>query len=166
MKERGYTLIELTVVIMLIGLMLGLSIPRFRSLLLTDSLKSSTLRIIGLVKELRSDAIRENRIYYLHFNMGSNLIWVGFEGMTQEESELAHKRAFQLSQDVKIIDVWRMGKGKKVDGEATIRITCKGYLEQSIIHLGADDGREFSLILQPFLGNIKSYDRYIDNEDI
>lgn len=166
MKERGYTLIELTVVIMLIGLMLGLSIPRFRSLLLTDSLKSSTLRIIGLVKELRNDAIRENRIYHLHLNMGSNLIWVGFEGMTQEESELAHKRAFQLSQDVKIIDVWRMGKGKKVDGEATIRITYKGYLEQSIIHLGAEDGREFSLILQPFLGNIKTYDRYIDNEGV
>jgi len=165
-KERGYTLIELAVVIMLIGLMLGVSIPRFRSFLLTDSLKSSTLRIIGLVKELRSDAVRENRIYDLHFDMGSNLIWVGFEGMTQEESELAHKRAFQLSQDVKIIDVWRMGKGKKVDGDATIRITYKGYLEQSIIHLGADDGREFSLILQPFLGSIKSYDRYIDNKDI
>jgi len=165
-KERGYTLIELAVVIMLIGLMLGVSIPRFRSFLLTDSLKSSTLRIIGLVKELRSDAVRENRIYDLHFDMGSNLIWVGFEGMTQEESELAHKRAFQLSQDVKIIDVWRMGKGKKVDGDATIRITYKGYLEQSIIHLGADDGREFSLILQPFLGSIKSYDRYTDNKDI
>jgi len=165
-KQQGYTLIELTLVIMLVGLMMGLSVPRIRSLLITDNLKSSTLRIIGLVKELRNDAIRENRIYHLHLNMGSNLIWVGFEGMTQEESELAHKRAFQLSQDVKIIDVWRMGKGKKVDGEATIRITYKGYLEQSIIHLGAEDGREFSLILQPFLGNIKTYDRYIDNEGV
>ena len=166
MKQQGYTLIELTLVIMLVGLMMGLSVPNIRSLLIADNLKSSTLRIIGLIIELRSDAVRENRVYFLHMNMGSNLIWVGFEGMSQEESELARKNAFQLSQDVNIVDVWRMDKGKAVDGEAIVRISRKGYLEYSIIHLEDDDGREFSIVLQPFLGNIKSYDRYVENEDI
>jgi prepilin-type N-terminal cleavage/methylation domain-containing protein len=165
-KQQGYTLIELTLVIMLVGLMMGLSVPRIRSLLITDNLKSSTLRIIGLINELRNDAVRENKVYFLHVNMGSNLIWVGFEGMSQEESELARKNAFQLSQDVSIVDVWRMDKDKKVDGEAIVRISCKGYLEYSIIHLEDDDGREFSIVLQPFLGNIKSYDRYVENRDI
>lgn len=166
MKQQGYTLIELTLVIMLVGLMMGLSVPKIRSLLIADNLKSSTLRIIGLINELRSDAVRENRLYFLHVNMGSNLIWVGFEGMSQEESELAQKNAFSLSQDVNIVDVWRMDKGKEVDGEVIVRISRKGYLEYSIIHLEDDDGREFSIVLQPFLGNIKSYDRYVENEDI
>lgn len=151
---------------MLIGLMLGLSVPRVRSLLVTDDLKSSTLRIIGLIHELRSDAVREHRVYFVHFDMGSNLIWVGFEGMSQEESELAHKNAFQLSQDVNIVDVWRKDKGKKMDGEATVKVSYKGYLEYSIIHLEDDEGREFSIVLQPFLANIKSYDRYVENEEI
>jgi len=31
-----------------------------------------------------------------------------------------------------------------------------------VIHLGAEDGREFTLLLNPFLAKIKSYDKYVD----
>jgi hypothetical protein len=31
-----------------------------------------------------------------------------------------------------------------------------------VIHLGAEDGREFTLVLNPFLGTIKVYDKYVD----
>jgi len=37
-------------------------------------------------------------------------------------------------------------------------------VEYTAIHLGAEDGREFTLILSPFLGTIKSYDTYVDIE--
>ena len=60
------------------------------------------------------------------------------------------------------MDVWFKGKGKKVDGDISIRFSKKGYVEQTVIHLGAEDGREFSLVLSPFLGTIKIYDKYVD----
>jgi hypothetical protein len=31
-----------------------------------------------------------------------------------------------------------------------------------VIHLGADDGREYTLELSPFLGTVKFYEKYID----
>jgi len=161
-KRQGFTLIELTVVVFLIGVMLAVSIPRFRYSIITDNLKSSTRRIIGLLTSLRNEAIRDQKNYLLHFDIESNQLWIAFEGITKEEREMAQERALQLPEDVRIIDVWKKGKGKMVDGEVNIRFSKKGYVEQTVIHLGADDGREFTLLLNPFLAKIKSYDKYVD----
>jgi len=146
----------------LIGVMLAVSIPRFRYSLITDNLKSTTRRIVGLIIGLRNEAIREQKTYLLHFDIGSNQLWIDFDGITKEEREMAQEKAFQLPVDVRIIDVWKKGKGKRVDGEGSIRFSKKGYVEQTMIHLGAEDGREFTLLLNPFLAKIKSYDKYVD----
>lgn len=159
---KGYTLIELAVVVVLIGLFLGLSIPRFKYAAVTDDLKTTTRRIVGLVKGIRNEAIREQQVYIFHLDLESNRLWIEPAGIGEEERALAQERAFKLPPDVRIMDVWFKGKGKKVDGEVAIRFSKKGYIEQTVIHLGAEDGREFSLVLNPFLGTIKIYDKYVD----
>ena len=163
-NKKGYTLIELTVVIVLIGMMLAVGIPRFRYSLLTDNLKSVTRRMIGVVKELRNDAVRERKAYFLYLDLASNKVWVESQGMGREERELTRQRAFALPEDIRIMDVWRKDQGKQVDGEVAIRFTKKGYVEHTAIHLGEENGREFTLILSPFLGTIKSHDTYVDIE--
>jgi hypothetical protein len=47
-------------------------------------------------------------------------------------------------------------------GDAVIRFTKQGYAQQVVIHLGTNDGRAYSLVLSPFLGTIKTYDRYVE----
>jgi prepilin-type N-terminal cleavage/methylation domain-containing protein len=143
-SEKGYTLIELAVVVVLISLFLALSIPRFQYAMVTDDLKTTTRKIIGLVNGLRNEAIREQKSYVFQ--------------------ALAREGAFKFPQGVRILDIWRRGKGKKVDGEAAIRFSKKGYVEQTVIHLGSEDGREFTLELSPFLGTIKMYSKYVDIE--
>jgi len=159
---KGFTLIELTVVVFLIGVMLAVSIPRFRYSLITDNLKSTTRRMVGLIKGLRNEAIREQKTYLLHFDIESNQLWIDFDDIAREEREMAQERAFHLPSNVQIMDIWTKGKGKRVDGEVAIRFSKKGYVEQTVIHLGAEDGREFTLLLNPFLAEIKSYDTYVD----
>jgi len=161
---KGYTLIELTVVVALIGMMLAVSVPRFRYSLITDNLKSVTRRMIGVVKEIRDDAVREQKAYFLYLDLESNKLWVEYPGMGQEEREAIRERAFTFPEDVRIMDVWGQERGKQADGETAIRFTKKGYVEYTAIHLGAEDGRVFTLILSPFLGKIKSYDTYVDIE--
>lgn len=159
---KGYTLIELAVVVILIGLFLGLGIPRFQYAIVTDDLKAATRRIVGVVKGLRNEAIREQKIYIFYLDLEANRLWVELAGMEEEERALAQERAFQFPQSVRILDVWCRGKGKKENGEVAIQFSKKGYVEQTVIHLGAEDGREVSLVLSPFLGTIKIYDKYVD----
>jgi len=163
---KGYTFIELTVVICLIGLILVLTVPKFRYAILTDDLRTTVRQMVGTIRSLRNEAIREHKRYLLHFDLESNRFWIESAGMPDEKQAEAYKKASQLPQGVRILDIWRRGKGKKVAGETAICFNKKGYIEQTAIHLGAEDGRQFTLILSPFLGTIKIYDKYVDIEAV
>ena len=164
MHKRGYTFIELTVVLFLIGLMFTLAVPRFRYALLTDNLKNVTRKMAGIIKGLRSEAIREHEAFILHFGLDSDIYWIESASMTEEERMLAREQAFSLPGDVRIMDVWFKEKGKIIAGETAIRFNKRGYVQQSVIHLGSEDGREFTLILSPFLSKIKVIEKYVDFE--
>jgi general secretion pathway protein H len=165
-KEGGYTFIELTVVIMLIGLTLALTLPRFRYSLLTDDLRSTVRHMVGTIRSLKNEAVREHKIYMLHFDLELNRFWIESAEATLEEQSEAHDKAFQLPGGVRILDVWRKGTGKEVAGETAIRFTEKGYIEPSAIHIGAEDGRQFTLIVSPFLGSVKVLEKYVDFVDL
>lgn len=164
MGKKGFTLIELIVVVVLIGIMLTLTIPRFRYSLTTNDLNYTTRRLIGLVKGLRDRAVRENKDYSFHIDFNANRFWAGFEAMTQEEQALADEKAFVAPTSVRILDVWSKSRGKQAMDSAVVRFSRKGYVEQTMIHLEAADGSQASLLLTPFLGRIKAYDRYVDVE--
>ncbi len=160
-NKSGYTLIELIVVIILLGLMFGLVVPKFRQAVLSDSLDATSLRIIGLVEDLRERAISEQISYVLHFDIRGRELWAFASNATAEEQETARKRAYRLPVDVIIEDIWSWSRGKIYD-DATIQFSKKGYIEQSMIHLQSEDGRQLSLELTPFLGSIKIHDGYVD----
>ena len=161
LNRRGYTLLELIVVIVLLGLIFGLTVPKFRQALLSDSLDATSLRMIGLVQNLREQAIRGQEPYSLHIDIRSNKVWSFPSSASEEEQVKARERAYTLPPDVQIQDIWSSNGGKLYD-EAVIRFSKKGYVEQSVIHLKSEDGRELSLELYPFLGSIKIHEGYVD----
>ena len=165
-ENKGFTLIELTVVVVLIGIILTLTVPRFQTAIVTDDLKATTRKMVGMIKGLRDEAIREQRVYFLHFDLESNRFWIDSTGMTEEERARAAEKAYTLPGRVQVLDIWSSSKGKKMTGQTAIRFSKKGYVQPSAIHLGADDGRKFTLVLSPFLGRVEVYDRYIEFEEI
>jgi len=154
-NSKGYTFIELTVVILLVGLMLALTIPRFRDAILMDTLKSTSRKLAGIVKNLRGRAFREHKNFILHFDLESNRFWIDSTDMTEKERGLAHEKASSLPKDVHILGIKLGPEGKNADKDTTIRFDKKGYVQQSIISLGSEDGRELSIVLSPFLPRVK-----------
>lgn len=164
--SKGYTFVELTVVIVLIGLMLAIAFPRFRSALLTDNLKGSARRMIGMIRSLRDDAMRNQKVYDLRFDLDANRFWIDSPDMTEEEKMSVREKASPFPSDVHILDVWFREEGKKVAGDVGIRFNKKGYVQPSVIHMGSDDGRKFTLILSPFLRRIEVLEDYVEFEGI
>lgn len=164
--KKGYTFIEITVVVLLIGLMMALTLPRFRYAMLTDNLKTATRRLVGTIKTIRNEAVREQQGFVLYFDLESNRFWPESSGMTEEERLISQERASSLPGGVRILDIWLKGKGKKVAGDAAIRFNKKGYVQQSVIHLESEDGRQFTLVLSPFLGRVRILERYVEFEDV
>jgi general secretion pathway protein H len=165
-ESNGYTLIELTVVIILIGIILSVTLPRIQDSILTDNFKGTTRRMINLINQLRNDAIRENKDFSLHLDLESNQYWVESPDMSDEVRAEAHAKASVIPEGVRMVDIWLQGSGKKMMGEADIWFSRKGYIQPSVIHLRSEDDREFTLILKPFLGKVEILDRYVEFEDI
>jgi len=165
LQEKGYTLIELMVVIVLLGLIFTIATPKIRDALFRDELKDATRQMVGMISRLRDEAIRENKDYMLHFDLESNRFWFDSPTMTEEERARIASEASPLPGQVHITDVWISGTGKIMLGEVRIRINKKGYIQQSAIHLGTEDNREFTLLLSPFLRRVEIYDKYMEFEE-
>jgi general secretion pathway protein H len=163
---KGFTFIELTVVLVLIGLVFTITMPRFRDQILSDTLKSTTRKMMYKIMDLRNEAISEHKAYFLVFDLESNRYWVEYEDITPEDLAHARENADAFPEGVRVLDIWFKGKGKEMTGETTIKFTRQGYVQQSVIHLGSEDGRKFTLVLSPFLGRVKVLEDYIEFEDI
>lgn len=162
LDKKGYTLVELIVVVLLIGLVLTLAVPRLRNALLTDNLKGTARKMIGIINNLRNEAIREQRDYFLHLDLDANRFWVSYGSMTDEERAVASEEGSSLPPDIRIHDLWIKGEGKMVEGVTRIMFARRGYTQKSAIHLSSEDGRELTLVLSPFLGKVKVINKYVD----
>jgi len=161
MTNRGYTLIELSVVVLLIGMMLLIAVPRVRDAVLADDLKTATRRLVGASRELKNEAIREQVDYLLHLDLAHPGFWVYSADTTPEKLAEIRKKASPFAEGVKITDFIRPGEEKQTEGDAEIRFHRQGYVDPAVIHLKKDD-REFTVVFQPFLDTVTVYEQYVD----
>ena len=162
--EKGFTLIELGVVVFLIGLMLLIAVPRVRDTMLGGGLEAVTNHLAGTTRELRSDAVRNQIDYIIHLDLDNDLIWTYSVDMTPETRAEMKKRAFKLPEEVKITDICFSEEEKITNGEVTIRFSRKNYTQPAVIHLAEKD-RRFTLVFEPFLNAVRTYDKYVDFQD-
>ena len=167
MTDRGYTLIELSVVVLLIGMMLLIAVPRVRDTLLNDDLKATTRRLVGVSRELRNEAVREQVDFILTLDFNQPGFWSYSADTTAEKRSEIRKKAIRFPEGIRISGVRHPEEVRKTEGEASIRFFRKGYTEPTVIHLVKDD-RTFTLVFNPFLPAVSVYEKYVDfifNED-
>ncbi len=165
MNNKGYTLIELSVVVFLIGLMLFIAAPRVRDAFLDDSLKASARKITGTAQELRTDAVREQVDYILHLDLSRGSFWTYSADAAPEKKDERKKGAYRFREGVRIVDAYQVGREKKSDGEMTVRFFKQGYAQPYVIHLAKDE-RNYTLVINPFLSAVTIHENYIDEIDI
>jgi len=159
-NSRGFTLIELCVVILLMGTMLFIAAPRIHDSIFEDSLHSAMKYIMGKSRELRADAVRDNVDYVMHFDIDKNLLWYETSDMSAEKRDEMKRKSFRLPESVKILEVSIIGGSRRSEGDATVRFFRRGYTQPAMLYLSQNE-RIFTLVLNPFSGMAKTYDKLI-----
>ena len=163
--SRGFTLLELMIVMVIIAVLTSFVIPSLRTSLFSDQLKSSARKVIGLVSEASQEAVRNQAIHYLHFDLEQNQIVLRSEKSGSESEEEGKTLSLKLPDSVRVVDVTSVNGGKRAQGETELRFSKQGYVDKTLIHLRSDDGRDMTVMLSPFLAVTRVFDSYVDLED-
>ncbi|MCX5850035.1 MAG: prepilin-type N-terminal cleavage/methylation domain-containing protein [Deltaproteobacteria bacterium] len=161
LNKRGFTLVELLLVIVLIGVVLVLAVPSTRDVLTGDNLKKASRQFIGLERKLRADAVRDQIDYILCMNLPSSTYWVFASDMTPEKQDEIKKRPQHLPSDVVILDIAGENNKKQSADEARIKFGKNNVCSPAVIHLAHEEDK-MTIVINPFLGVTDVYDKYVD----
>lgn len=161
LNNRGFTLVELLLVIILIGIVLALAVPSTRDVLTGDSLKKASRQFIGLERQLRADAVRSQRDHILCIDLPDASYWIITSDMTAEKINDIKKNRRHLPADVAILDIVEENNKKKSAGESRIKCGRNNVCSPAIIHLGYKE-EKMTIVINPFLGVTDVFNKYAD----
>ena len=161
-SQRGFTLIEMTLVVLLLGLLANLTLPLLSSMEV-DRLNATARRISGTVKYLYNEAIMTGLEQRLVFDLADNSF---ITAQLDPDGELRENsgpgRRYQLPESVRIESIFQPQRGERREGQITTAMLPGGWLEETIIHLRNDKDRQMTLRLVPLTGTTELYEGYWD----
>lgn len=160
----GFTLAELMVVLVLIGIVLSVVLPQFSGVGDHERLRTSARRLAGLAEESYSQAVTKSRPWFFCIDLEENRIWLATVRPGQEGEAGRESRFYVLPRGVKFKDVIHPEKGRIKEGRVSFGYWSRGASEPGTIHLEIQDGREMTIFLRPWLGRTEIEEGYVREE--
>lgn len=167
-NERGFTLIELAMVMLVIGIVMAVAMPRVGGMLERQQMQRTINVLRGTVRYLQARAALTKKVYRLTVDLEHQLWSVcvqDYAGAEECKPEPTRElRDYVLPLTVHILDVMTPQGEKVREGLATTHFYPTGFAEPSIIHLASDTEQRFTVMIEPIAGRIKVYDGYVEPE--
>jgi len=88
MRQRGFSLIELMVAIVIFGMLIGFSIPSYQSYALTQKLRGTSENLVQTIQLQRSRAMATGQNVVINFNTAAPAAWTVMCGSAWGRSSL------------------------------------------------------------------------------
>jgi prepilin-type N-terminal cleavage/methylation domain-containing protein len=86
--ERGFSLIELMVTIVVFGLLIGFSVPSYQTYALTQKLRGTSENLVQTINLQRSRAMATGQSVTINFNTGAPAGWTVMSANRQNQMAL------------------------------------------------------------------------------
>ncbi len=162
--NAGFTLIELTVVIVILSIVAVLVFPRLPSTREGD-LRSSARNLAAGLRYLVDKAIATKQYYRLTINIGSGRMEVTRILPDNEEVAVTDVTLSRLSlhDQTGFEDIVSSRLGKQAEGEVVLEFSPLGANEFIVFHLKSEDGsRHYTVALYPGSGRVVVLNGYQD----
>jgi general secretion pathway protein H len=164
-SNKGFTLIELALVVFIIGLVLGMVFPKLIGLT-GPSVRKTTQHLVRNVQILMDQATARKQLYRLNYDIENGRYWATV--MKQEgQFEPVDSSLIQpvtLKDPIRFEDVVTLRQGKVTEGEAFTQFYPSGRVERTILHLARGEDDELTLIIEPLTGRIRLEDGYVEDK--
>ncbi len=164
-NQRGFTLVELAMVMLVIGIVAAVTMPRVGGMLDHRKMERSINVLRGMTRYLQSRAATTKRIYRLTFDLDKQIVSACY--LTAEACQIDRHRVtrdFPLPDTIKVLDIVNAAGETIQEGEAGTHFHPSGLAEPSLIHLQGLDAQRITLMIEPLTGRLKVLDGYIDRQ--
>lgn len=151
--QQGFTLLEITLVIAILGIALGVIVPRFRDPGQAE-LQAQSRRLVMTFRLLRSEAVLHGTPFRLNFDLDQGRYWVSAEDgddglMAGLETLGPLARGAVLKPPAHIVGVSFPTFGARVQqGFTYVSFYPDGTIDPTVIHLGSQSDA-FTLYVNP-----------------
>lgn len=154
--RRGFTLIEILVVVAIIGILAGILVPRLPDVT-ASRLKSTARRLAGVITYLYERSAATQLVYRLTLDIDSNEFYVSLLNKDNqfEETTLDFARRARLPDNVRVESADIPAQGVVWAGRAQIHFFPGGFTEQARVYLKDASGNELTLEVSPLTGRVK-----------
>jgi len=153
--SKGFSLLELIVVLALMGLILAFTIPRIHQVLSPNNLRKAAAWLVAQSTAARARAAASQIQHSLHLDLGEKRLWVTDASLSQEAALAARKNAFRMDQNVRIREVAFPERTAVSSGTTAITFYPDGHADPAWIRLEDSAGLTVSLFIEPFLPRIR-----------
>ena len=157
----GFTLLELTVVLIILTVVLGLVLPEASSFLFRSDMKASSRRLAGAVAYARSQAMLEGRLWELTLDLDADSFWAA-AAEEENSSDLDTIRKRTLVGEVRFMDVKKLPEETKRAGRVALHFHPKGLVEPAVIHLAGPGKQIQTLFVKAFNGRLVVSEGYVE----
>jgi len=158
---RGFTLIELMVVLTIMGITAFLVFPKVEGAFSSVYLRSSARRLVGMIRYAQNQAMTTGQEYRVYYDLDKEDYWISEEekgDFRKIKTDLGGER--RLLPGVIFEDVVTPGKGKQTAGSAYTEFSPQGGVERTTLHLRDRKGEQISLSLRGLAGKVEIADGY------
>ncbi len=161
--SRGFTLIELAVVIVILGVIMVLVIPTFGELS-GANLRRSSRHLTAAIRFLREDAQAKKAVYRLSFDIPNGRYWAEGLAVTVEKTVEFKRLGSSLAYESGLFGRTTF-RDIRVPGhpdEPYILFTPDGWVEKAYIHIRDGGDKDYTLIVNPLTGNTELVEGYVE----
>ena len=157
----GFTLVEITMVILIIGVMSALLVPRLPDVGGWRE-KSAIRKLSRSISVVYDKAATSKLVYRMTFDFDKGIYYVSLLNTDGEfeKREVQFASEDRLPDGLRFLSVQIPGRGIVSGGKAHIHFFPMGFAEFSAIHVVNDDKAVMTLLVHPLTGRVKIQEGY------
>ncbi len=154
-QEKGFTLLELLLVVFLISLLFGILLPRLPGIT-EKELDFSSRYLANTIRFLYDSAITQKKYFILRYDLDKKTyrpyVKEGEEFIPYSSDGVGERH---LPESVRFLEVHVAGKGVVSAGETDTLFTPYGMAEKTLIHLEGEGDEKRTLLITPSTGKVR-----------
>jgi len=159
-SSRGFTILEIIIVLFLLAGLLGIVLPRIS---LEENLGSVGRRMVGTVKSLQSLAMLTQKTVRLYVDVDRGVYWPVILDGNQEKVPIDATWAtpLNLPETIRFSDIL-VSQGKKESGRVDLFFYPTGRIDPATMHLVDARKNILAIAIEPVTGAIRMSDERIE----